>query len=222
MREDGRTDMMKLIGNRPMNVEKLLALCTGRLNPPGETAGTYFRYDAESTSEERNPVPKNPQQIILFCTSGVRQPRGVCGGITCTAVTNTYRVLVLTVCRLWEVGVARRCRLHVPTFVFLDVHVIVWVFNEGSRSRRDLRRQVAGAVPLVTDSVTRELYLYNLSRVNNAEGNEKHTATYSCVKSSYWDHRLATDQVSTQNSSLAEGGGLTLRLYIYIYIYIYI
>jgi hypothetical protein len=61
----------------------------------------------------------------------------------------------------------------VATFLVLDVHVIVWVFNEGSRSRRDLRRQVTCSVALMADSVTQELYLYDFIIANNVEDSEE-------------------------------------------------
>jgi hypothetical protein len=95
-----------------------------------------------------------------------RKRRDVCGGLTCATVmdTQTHRVLVLTICRLWEAGVARWCRLHVPTFLLLDVHVVVWIFNEGSGSRRYLRRQVACSVPLVADSVNTRTILIQCVR----------------------------------------------------------
>ena len=139
--------------------------------PPQKTplALISFRrwFDARRTeSKPREPTKKFYYSVCLVG----RQRRGVCGGgLTCATVTNTYRVSVLTVCRLWGAGVARWRRLHVPTFLFLDVHVVVWVLNEGSGSRRYLRRQVACSVPLVADSVTQELYLYNFIIIHNLE-----------------------------------------------------
>jgi hypothetical protein len=53
---------------------------------------------------------------------------------------NAYKMLVLTVLWLREGGVAQRWRLHEPTFLLLHVHVIVGVFHQSSRSRRDLGR----------------------------------------------------------------------------------
>jgi len=142
-----------------MTMLSALRIC--RLYPRRRHPLHSFPWEADSTPEELNPIRKNPQIFLLFCTSGgPSAPRGLREPHLCATVTNTYRVLVLTVCRLWGAGVARLCRLHVATFLFLDVHVVVWVFKEGSRSRRYLRRQVACSVPLVADSVTQELYLY--------------------------------------------------------------
>jgi len=53
-------------------------------------------------SQERNPVSKNPQYILVFCTSGShRDPwgtlhRGVYGGLMCTTVLIKGHALVIS------------------------------------------------------------------------------------------------------------------------------
>lgn len=70
-------------------------------------------------------------------------------------------------------GITRRCWLHVPTLLFLDVHIIVRVFNEGSGSRWYLRRQVTSSVALMADSVTQELNTCDFVIANNLKDSKK-------------------------------------------------
>lgn len=73
---------------------------------------------------------------------------------------NAYKMLVLTILGLREDRVARGWRPHVPALLLLDVHVIVWVFNKSSRSRRDFGRQVTGSISLLADSVNTRFVLH--------------------------------------------------------------
>ena len=121
-------------------VAMLSALCIGHLYPRRRHPLHSFPLEADSTPEERNSIRENPQKksIIPYVWWAVSVAGSA--GVLPAPLSRILRISVLTICRLWEAGVARCCRLHVPTFLFLDVHVVVWVFNEGSGSRRYLRR----------------------------------------------------------------------------------
>jgi hypothetical protein len=158
---DRPLELAEFLDNLHMNVVMSSALRIRRLFPPQKTPLALISFRCRFDARKTEFNPKEPTRKFYYSVRLLgRQRRWICGHLTCAIDTNMYRILVLTICRLWDAGVARWCRLHVPTFLFLDVHIVVWVFSEGSRSRWYLRRQVACSVPLVADSVTQELYLY--------------------------------------------------------------
>jgi hypothetical protein len=91
---------------------------------------------------------------------------------------NAYKALVLTLLGLRRGGVARGWQLHVPALLLLHIHVIIRVFNESSRSRRNLGRQVTSSIPLLADSVTRGLGFIN--RASNMQDETKSAFPVLC------------------------------------------